>query len=212
MIIIDFDDTLFNTHKFKKDRLEALKDVGVSEEVYWETYLKARNSNDGLFTYSNERHANVLEASGFEKEKVLEALEKTTSGLALKNTLSTGAESMLKEFKQKFSTVILLSLGDPAFQELKTKGAGISEYFERIFFVDDSKEHVMKNLLENHKPEQVWFVSDKVSETKKIVEQIPEIKSVLKVSKNIDISEYENSGLPFFQTLEEITKYVTDNS
>ena len=48
MFIIDFDDTLFDTHAFKHARLEAVKNLGVSEDLYWETYKKARNDSGSL--------------------------------------------------------------------------------------------------------------------------------------------------------------------
>ena len=32
MFIIDFDDTLFDTHSFKKARLEAVAKLGISDE------------------------------------------------------------------------------------------------------------------------------------------------------------------------------------
>ena len=67
MFIVDFDDTLFDTHAFKEARLLAVQRTGVSEEEFWHTYREARNSTDGLFTYSNERHAAILAARVYDR-------------------------------------------------------------------------------------------------------------------------------------------------
>jgi len=58
------------------------------------------------------------------------------------------------------------------------------------------------------KQEEIWFVNDKVGETKEILERFPDIKAVLKISENFEMSEYENSGLPYFKTLLEIKDHI----
>ena len=87
MFIVDFDDTLFDTQAFKEARCRALKECGVSEELFWETYRQARHSPDGLSTYSNNRHAEILVERGFEKACVLDAFDRVTKAriIAYKN-------------------------------------------------------------------------------------------------------------------------------
>ncbi len=207
MFVIDFDDTLFKTEKFKQARKAALLAVGVSEAIYDITYQEARNSVDGLFTYSDERHAEMLVKRRFDKQVVLEALAATTQDL--KNFLDEEAESFLKILKKINEPLVLLSLGDPSFQELKVKASGVAEYFERLFMVDASKEQVMRELLSAEPLAKFWFINDKVTETKNIVETFPSVNAVLKVSPRIPLAEYEASSLPYFASLLEIAEYVT---
>jgi hypothetical protein len=210
MFIVDFDDTLFKTGQFKQARKAALLAVGVSADMYDVTYQEARNSSDGLFTYSNERHADMLAKRRFDKQVVLEVLGSTTQ--ELKKFLDEEAESFLKMLKKTSEPLVLLSLGDPSFQELKVKASGIAEYFERLFMVDESKEKIMRELITTNPEQKFWFINDKIEETKKVVQTFPFTQAVLKVSPQIPLEEYQNSGLPYFTSLLQIAAYVAKQS
>lgn len=208
MFIIDFDDTLFDTQALKQARLEAVQQLGVSEEEYWESYREARNSHDGLFTYSDERHAEVLGARGYSRVEVLFQL-KTTTGDMLRDFLFPDAISFLQQVKKYHEPMILLSLGNPGFQKLKTEGVGVSPYFDEIYMVHDTKRHVLEKLFaRNDVDETLWFINDKVGETKDLVQEFPDLKSILKKSDRSSDEEYRQSGFPFFETLSQIGEYL----
>ena len=159
MFIIDFDDTLFDTHAFKLAHFEAVKTHDVSEELFWETYKKARNDEEGNFTYSDEHHADVLAEKGFDREVMLEALQSVHNNMI--TFLNEGTIEFLEFLKEKNKEMILLSLGDRKFQELKTRESGVYDYFDRVFMVDDTKEHVLTKIFKDIKEEDVLFINDK---------------------------------------------------
>ncbi len=207
MFIVDFDDTLFKTERFKEARKAALLAVGVSEAIYDVTYQEARNSTDGLFTYSDQRHAEMIAKRRFDKQVVLDALVATTYNV--KHFLDEEAEAFLTALKETNEPLVLLSLGDPSFQELKVKASGIAHYFERLFMVDRSKLQVVQELMAADTAQKIWFINDKVQETKNIVETFPSIAAALKVSPKIPLEEYQASLLPYFSSLIHIAEYVT---
>lgn len=209
MYIIDFDDTLFDTQRFKQARLEAVQMLGISDEEYWETYRQARNSPDGLFTYSNERHAAVLAELGYDEREVLRQLESTT-GTALYDFLFSDAVYFLEELKKTGRPMILLSLGNPGFQELKTKGVGVHVFFDRLFMVHDTKSQVLEELFAAVARSGVWFINDKIEETKKLLAEFPFMKAVLKQSPRFELSAYRESGMPFFRTLAAVGEYINN--
>ncbi|HRH23394.1 MAG TPA: HAD family hydrolase [Candidatus Magasanikbacteria bacterium] len=211
MFIVDFDDTLFNTHDFKKARMKALVVSGVSQLDYQETYLEASKIND-FFTYSNERHAELLSLRGYSKEKVLAALEETT-GERLREFLFPDTVEFMQKIQDLGHPLVLLSLGEASFQELKVKGSGVSEYFDRMFMVQDSKEHILHELVSvGEKLEEMWFINDKVGESLLIKNAFPAMNIVLKKSASIDEEEYKISNLPYFHTLTEIYTYVREKN
>lgn len=209
MYIIDFDDTLFDTRAFKQARLDSVKRMGVSDEDYYESYVEARNSSDGLFTYSNERHAEMLTRRGYEKEKILTALEETT-GEQLSTFLFQDTIAFLDHLKSFGKPMILLSLGDPSFQELKVKGSGIDQYFDRLFMVNDEKSRVVQELLDNHSGNEsdVWFVNDKPGEAAELREKFPGIHILLRKSEAIEEAEYQKNNIPYYVSLTELSTYV----
>lgn len=211
MFVIDFDDTLFDTQRFKDERFTAMQALGVTAEEYWDTYYQARNDADGFFTYNDSRHADFLGEIGYDQDQVLDALSSTTS--RLKDFLPEDTFSFLDAVKeisnQTGAPMILLSLGDPMFQEIKTKGTGVHEYFDRTFMVDEKKHEILAELFESFAENETWFINDKVRETIDLMHSFPAMKPVLKKSPKIDIREYTDSGFPFFNTLAEIQAYVT---
>lgn len=210
MYIIDFDDTLFNTVKLKQARREAVAEFGISAQLYEATYEEAYKTLDEIYSYSNERHAEVLALKGFDKEEVYKALSATTSADVLPTFINDGAYEFLKTLKETGQPLVLLSLGDPSFQELKTIGSGVHEYFDRTFMVDETKQHVLQELFSNHAPSEAWFINDKIDETKELAAYFPEMNVVLKKSERYGEDDYTKSGFPYFYTLKEIAEYVIE--
>lgn len=207
MFIIDFDDTLFDTHAFKLARLEALKTIGVSEDLFWKTYKQARSDDEGNFTYSDRRHAQFLAINNFDEEKIYRKLFETSQ--CLENFLFPDVHDFLESIKKYGKSMILLSLGDPGFQEFKLNGSKIRHYFSHVFLVSESKDDILKEIFEFEKDREVWFINDKVEETKILAKKFSVIKPVLKISSSIPQEEYMDGGIPYFKTLNEIKDYVS---
>lgn len=210
MFIIDFDDTLFDTHQFKITMNSALASCGVNaDDADW-SYQAARNLPDGQYAYSHMRRAEFLTTRGYDAGTIVNALENITSIESLQAHLLPGAREFLETVKALKQPMILLSLGDPNFQELKVHGTGVEKYFDRLFMIPEKKEEVIAELLAHHSPAEYWLVNDKVDETKSIVEHFPAIQVALKRSSRISLADYEESGWPYFETLTEIQNYILE--
>ncbi len=209
MFIIDFDDTLFNTRPgFRDARAQALAEVGVSDELYQATYLKARNGSDGLVHYDDRRHAQVLAAEGFDEEKMFAALSSTVTPDKLKEFLFDDAISFLETLRSFGEPMVLLSLGDPDYQYLKIKRLDLEKYFDRVFMVSAPKKTVMAELLGAVSDTTIWFVNDKINETIELATAFPRLLPILKQASIFPEADYANSGLPHFKTLTEIQNYI----
>ena len=137
MFIIDFDDTLFETEKYKQARMMALRDFGVSEQEFWATYQEARNDESGLFAYSDERHTVMLARRGYDDEKVANLLHQATRDAV--NFLDREAPAFLIDLKTYQQPLVLLSLGDPATQEEKIKAVDLANDFDCLFLFVEIK-------------------------------------------------------------------------
>ena len=206
MFIIDFDDTLFDTHRFKKYRQDLLSTIGIDENIYKESYLKARTYENELMSYTNQQHAKILGTVGFDEKLVCRLLEKSMK--KAKSFLFDGAVDFIKYFKEYNKKIILLSLGQPSFQKEKVKACGIDKYFDEIIYVNDSKRKVLKKML-NKSDNGIWLVNDKIGEYKGLINEFPGVNIVLKKSSSISEEEYKKSKLPYFNTLKEIQDYVS---
>jgi len=210
MFIVDFDHTLFDTKAFKEARLEALRSLGVPDDVYWKTYEQARNDGTGTVTYTDERHAAAFAGTQFNRHKVLIAL-KNISENRIKEFLFSDAISFLKALRKLGKPIVLLSLGAPSFQLAKVHGTGVDHYVDDVIVVDDNKKFVLERLVDPNSQETVWLINDHIEETKNMKDMFPNIHPVLKRTHR-DTALYEQSNIPFFDSLTEIACYVYKNS
>lgn len=209
MFIIDFDDTLFDTYRWKQERFKPLAELGITPEFAQVTYREIRNTPGAV--YSNERHAELLGSHGYPKEAVLKALEDNSTESTLKRFVFSDSIPFLEFLKKTGQKIILLSIGDSSFQRVKLSGIGFLKYFDEIYFVDRHKEKNMAPILQLCAAyETMWFINDKVEETESVMRVCPRMQPVLKVCEEFPIEEYQTSGFPYFKTLTEIQEYVAE--
>lgn len=117
---IDFDRVLFKTDRFKEEVL--FKEI----ENFEETYEKV----DGV--YSPEKHAEVL---GIPVEEIMRTLEKASEYLY----------SDIKLLEQSEHDFVIVTRGDPVFQEEKLEHSGVLKFVEDHVVVQEKNKDV-KNI------------------------------------------------------------------
>lgn len=206
MFIVDFDDTLFDTNRYKHERLLAVIKCGVSEELFQKTYRSSRQNSSGIFVYSDEVHADALEKEGFEKSKILNAFSSVNK--VLESFVFSDTIFFLTELKKTGQPLVLLSLGNPETQEMKVKGSGIHDFFDRVFFTESSKISTLHEIVDHHSKTKIWFFNDKIEETVSIQKEFPFLNSALIQSPLFSRCDYEHCGFPFFSSRKELLNYV----
>ena len=160
MFIIDFDDTLFDTHAFKQ---------------------VLTNLPEDLYKQSSR----------------------------IKEFLFPEAVSFLEFLKETNQPLILLSLGEANWQKTKIDITGIGRFFDLVCITADAKEEAVGKILNDFKMKKdIWFINDKIEETKKVIQEFPHLKPILKMSPKFSVEEYESSLMPYFSTLTLIQQYV----
>lgn len=208
MMIIDFDDTLFDTQSLKQATKRALSDVGVTAEDYDTSYRAARNAENGDMVYTTDRHIAALVDLGYDQATVAAALHAAHS-VDLSAYLFPDAHDAVAVFQENDGPLYLLSLGAPAFQEYKINASGIRPLFAACYYMEDTKEHAIRDILSRHNSDDpVWFVNDKIEETEQLARLFPELRPVMRRSVLFPIEQYEASDIPSFDSLSEIAAYV----
>ena len=91
---------------------------------------------------------------------------------------------------------------------MKIDITGIAKFFHLIHVTSDAKELAVGAILNEYKKEEAWFINDKIEETKKVIQEFPKLKPILKMSPRWPEEEYKLSLMPYFSTLTEIQQYV----
>lgn len=208
-IIIDFDDTLFDTTSLKEDLLALFARFGVSAEKFWETYKISYTQND-LASYNLWRHIDIAcrQFPNLDKKLLLvgaEAIFKNS-----KKYLIPGAEDFLNELRGFGVPLILLSLGDADFQKQKVDSSSVAEFFHEIVFTGRDKKEAVQPLIKDSIGD-IIFINDKIRETQEAVALSSQIKPILRIKMGAAVAEYEQSGLPFFKDFLGILAHLRKN-
>ena len=206
MFIIDFDDTIFDTQTYKRMRMEALFDLGISIKEYQKSYDNSRLDQDGNFIYTDEHHAHVLESFGYNYEEVLKRFKKINTKV---NTLLCTEIKEFLDFLHTYKTpIILLSMGALEFQKMKVEKSGIGDMFDEIIFVPKSKVSVVRDISKKYKDNNIWFINDKVNENIDVQNDIKNVHVLSKISIRFPVKDYIESNIPHFANLFEIKNYI----
>lgn len=206
MFIIDLDSTLYKSHNLGKNSKNIFLSFGVSEEAFDESAHRAFHGVSGdYFDYSFENHIDLLLQMGhvLPKEELVQKLNKIFE----ENHVIDDALFFLESLKKTNKKLILLTAGNKDFQYKKIENAGIEKYFDEIVVVHGEKE---KFIEENKREgEKIFFINDNLKENRKVKEVHKDVEVITKrnARKNTQ-EEWEQSGIPHFETLTEILNYI----
>jgi FMN phosphatase YigB (HAD superfamily) len=168
-IIFDFDDTLFDTARLKDDIFSLLSRLGISRDVILETYIK---SQDKYGNYTPDAHFMFLRKHHNLSDEILTVYK----SINFSTYLFTEVLDLLNALHSKYK-LVLLTKGNPDFQNTKISSVDISHFFHETSIVLDTKE----NFLCNYATESpIYFVNDKENENKKIANLFPHFKIINK--------------------------------
>ena len=172
-IILDFDDTIFNTHQLMSDVSAVFERVGFMRKDFFEAYRKCKEK---VGDFNPEIIIDLLdEIKPFDK---IEAKKKINSILDnSKNFVYPDFFDFAKSFNKKDLT--LLSFGEASFQRTKIKNSGVNSFFSRVIVTQKNKIEDLEPLCEKYSEEKIFFIDDKaeqIDEVKKIFPQIIAMK------------------------------------
>ena len=179
-IILDFDDTIFNTHRLMQESLEIFKKFNFTEEEFFGAYQKCKERVgdfdleiivDLIFNLDKSNNLNTKTRLA-NKKKIKEEMN------ILFSKASGFVYSDFFDFINNFSKkdLILLSFGTTDFQEMKINNSGIISYFQKVIITQkDKTEDLKNNILIKNEGEKIFFIDDKAEQIDKIKEKLPQI-------------------------------------
>lgn len=203
---IDFDDTIYNTHKMARDMKALFAEHGVSHADFDRTFLLAVHGNNrDYFNYTFDLHLEILRGSGYALpvDELRGALMRLLGGAYE----DPEAREFLERLRQLCRETILLTAGNSVFQRERLAATGLGSYFDDVVVIQERKERALGERV--RKDERYVFVNDDVGQNKTVHEQFP---NVLVLTKRHPVkyseAELQQSGLPYFSTLKDVLFYL----
>jgi FMN phosphatase YigB (HAD superfamily) len=210
MIIIDFDDTLYNTHLLVEQICVVLDTYGISRDEARATMKTAIVVGDVLhYDYSYERHIAVLEQAGhqFDATHLLADLMRIT---VEHDFTDAQAVECLTRFKALGQHIILLTAGNETFQRMKLNSTALTPFFDDVVVVHGDKDTVVADL---PREEHMFFINDKSPENEIVAKRFPYVTVITKHNPQKAIGDrVPTMSLPTFDSLLEIADYVEHTS
>ena len=172
-IILDFDDTIFNTHKLMHNVAAVFERADFTKKDFFEAYQKCKEK---VGDFNPEIIIGLLnEIKPFDKT---EAEKKINSILDnSKDFVYPDFFSFARSFNKK--DLILLSFGEAGFQRTKIKNSRVNPFFSKIIITQKNKTKEIEPIYEEYSEEKIFFIDDKaeqIDEVKKIFPQLVAVK------------------------------------
>lgn len=170
IVFVDLDYTLLDTKRFKEAMVARLAPFGITEEQFTKTYDETVAAIPDQYDYDMRRHARLLSGvSGRDEEELFKALE--DSVVHLPECLFPDSIAFLEFLKTLPVRIELVTFGNPKWQEQKTDGLGIRNYFDACIFTETGK-HTL-SLEGKGNPSEWIFVNDNPKEIVALMERFP---------------------------------------
>lgn len=165
-IFIDFDNTIFDTEKFRQKIFKVFDEVGCSLSTVDEEYKIAYSD----YHYSPYKHMNLLaERTNFDTTETKYLLDQIFREVS--DCIFPDAVDFLRSIDHQTFEFNLLSMGDTEFQSLKINNSDVQKHFSHIYITDKQKWDYLSNLISHREP--FIFIDDRADTVNHVGEHFP---------------------------------------
>jgi len=179
-IILDFDYTLFDAATFKTALAQSLKSFNIDEKLFFKTYKEIRYDNGKEIDYKPDKHLEKLAAITHNDFNILsKAYFKILDNC--QKYLYLDSLAFIKKQIANHEKLILLTFGNPEFQEKKVLSCNLEKYFTEIFYTDKPKITLAHEIIDT---DNTIFINDNPREIQELQQIYKHAKFVLIKRKN----------------------------
>lgn len=181
IIIFDFDDTLFETVRFKREIENIFLRYKVPKSLFLKTYDLSRKEKEA---WQPERQISILRQKlPWLKRKVIlsqiNSLFKKAKKFIFPDVVPFLRKLRAQARKQNLK-IILITFGQIEVQESKIKNSKIRRFFDRIIMATSpTKEREIAKLLRQEKNKTVIFIEDRGQVIDAVKKTSPQVVSIL---------------------------------
>lgn len=177
LVFIDFDDVIFNSRDFKEDLKNVFLELGVSENLYFDSYYDPQDGRRVKVYDPRAQAQRIGDGHNIETEKMLRSVDVFMQDCS--KYVFDDVENFIGKIGKE--NICLLSYGDIYFQQEKINKSGIGSKIENIFVTDKLKSEKIEEILNarNANPDQkIFFIDDRIEQIKDVKEKFSSIVTV----------------------------------
>lgn len=171
-VVLDFDDTIFNTGAFIEEKIKIFNKLGFSREEYFVNYdkilaLKGYFDSDSMIDL-------FLKSKKFDKKRVkseVEAVIKRSKIFIYEDFFDFTADFDRKD-------LILVSVGSKAVQMGKIDNSDVIPFFSKVKIAEKYKSDEIVSVYKKHQSEKVFFIDDKAMQIDEAKKRLPKIVAI----------------------------------
>lgn len=162
-IIVDLDHMLLNTELLKLKMFEQVEPMGVDKELFDKTYQDTVTAHENRYAYDAPTHAEKLALGLGKPELAQEIIKKLNDAVGqTENLVYEDVPEFLTNAKGAGAVIILLTRGNPDWQNKKIEVTGLRKHVDRVVIAPESKGEVLRSQL---RPDQnTFFITDNADE------------------------------------------------
>lgn len=203
-IILDLDNTLFNTKMLKEDIRRVFGHYKVSDSAFWKTLKQSYDvEKSSAGCYSVEKHLSLLPQLKSQNTNIKNDVNAIMRERGA-SYLYPDVIPFLNKVRSLNSRTVLITLGDPGLQRIKLEVTKLANRFDHISIVTGSKLDVIKNEAAG---QPVININDHIDEMLAI-QNLARIKNIL-IQRDEKI-KIKFSPFPIIKKLEEALMFIDD--
>lgn len=169
-LFLDFDETLFDNTKARNFILNDLKEHGITQEIWGETYELVKKEYKGV--YNREEHFFHLSQRASQSFDVSVHYKKYIEFVS--ECIYPDVLPFLKRYKE--SRVVIVTYGEEEFQTEKIEHSNILEYIDATIITDRAKSEALKDVFDGVSG---IFIDDRIEHLDDIKKAYPTIETIL---------------------------------
>lgn len=181
VVVFDFDHTLFDTTRFKRDLFASLRQFGIPFGAVEQSYRRLMIRRGRFqFDYRLDAHLQLLRQTRIFNHQKARSRMTAVLGHA-REYVFDGVPGMLANLRRRGYRLILITRGNRWFNRRKVKGSGIAGFFQKIHILPTDK----KRLLSHYAKSAPFVINDNADELREMTRSFPQIRPVLKLRRDI---------------------------
>ena len=181
LFLLDVDDTLFDTVRYKQAISAKLDEFLPNTEASTKFWSTAQRFRGGTYYWHEVIKAFCTENNCVERQ---DEVFNSVLSHEFVNLIFPEVKEALGQLKQ-FGTLAVFSTGDSLLQQVKVQQSGLAQLVSHIFIFDDKIKHIQE-VVQQFPDYEIWFIDNHLEFLEQAKQQVPNLHTAVMIRKEAE--------------------------